>query len=214
MHHSVQGAASVSFLESLRARPGQAVNLPGKKSALRQNSWDAIRVWWAPILTRGKLHVEILGTEFPGETVEGAVLLAKAVRKALNIRFQDTPAPQTLFVDRGPGFWATNSGKIMDDFKAALQENDLKTYYKNDAGRQPGNLQEVMLHETAVSWIRRREALNRMTKPWEETPEQFATRLKGVVQEINDTLNVEGLCRAFKQRVQKLVDREGDRISH
>ena len=48
----------------------------------------------------------------------------------------------------------------------------------------------------------------------EETPEQLATRLKGVVQEINDTLNVEGLCRAFKQRVQKLVVRDGDRISH
>ena len=66
----------------------------------------------------------------------------------------------------------------------------------------------------SVSWIRRREAMNRMTKPWEETPEEFATRLKGVVQEINDTLNVDGLCRAFKQRVQKLVDRDGDRISH
>ena len=55
---------------------------------------------------------------------------------------------------------------------------------------------------------------SRRTKPWEETPEEFATRLKGVVQEINDTLNVDGLCRAFKQRVQKLVDRDGDRISH
>ena len=193
---------------------GDSLNLPGKKSALKQNSWDAIRVWWAPILTRGKLHVEILGTEFPGGTVEGAKLLVAAVRKALNIRFRDTPSPNILFVDRGPGFWATNSGRIMDGFKAALQANNLKTYYKDNAGHQPGNLQEVMLHETAVSWIRRREALNRMTKPWEETPEQFATRLKGVVQEINDDLNVEGLCRAFKQRVQTLVDREGDRISH
>ena len=53
-----------------------------------------------------------------------------------------------------------------------------------------------------------------MTMPWEETPEQFAMRLKEIVQEINDTLNVEGLCRAFKQRVQKLLDRDGDRISH
>ena len=103
-----------------------------------------------------------------------------ALRKALNIRFQNTPAPNTLFVDRAPGFWATNSGKILGQFKAALQASDLKTYYKDDAGMQPGNLQEVMLHETAVSWIRRREALNRMTKPWEETPEQFATRLKVV----------------------------------
>ena len=91
---------------------------------------------------------------------------------------------------------------------------DLKTYYRDDAGQQLGNLQEVLLHETAVSWIRRRETLNRMTKPWEETPEPFATRLKGIVQEISDTLNVEGLCRAFKQRVHKLVNRDGDRISH
>ena len=53
-----------------------------------------------------------------------------------------------------------------------------------------------------------------MPNPWEETPEQFATRLKGIVKEINETLNVEGLCRAFKQRVQKLVDRDGDRISN
>ena len=72
----------------------------------------------------------------------------------------------------------------------------------------------LMLHETAVSWIRRREAMNRLTKPWEETPDQFATRLKSIVQEINETLNVDGLCRAFKQRVEKLVERDGDRITH
>ena len=192
----------------------ESKNLLGKKTALKQNSWDAIRVWWAPILTQGKLHVEILGTDFPGETAEGARILAGAVRKSLNIRFQQTPAPNVLFVDRGPGFWATNSGRITGGFKAALEEHNLKTYYKDDAGKQPGNLQEVLLHETAVSWIRRREAMNRMTKPWEETPEEFTTRLKGVVQEINDTLNVDGLCRAFRQRVQKLVDRDGDRISH
>ena len=66
---------------------GNSINLPGKKSSLKQNSWDAIRVWWAPTLTQGKLHVEILGTEFPGETAAGAVLLAAAVRKALNIRY-------------------------------------------------------------------------------------------------------------------------------
>ena len=53
-----------------------------------------------------------------------------------------------------------------------------------------------------------------MTKHWEETLEQLATRLKDTVQEINDTLNVEGLCRAFKQRVQKRLERDIDRISH
>ena len=141
-------------------------------------------------------------------------MLVGAVRKALNIRFQNATAPNILFVDRGPGFWAPNSGKITPDFKEALHANNLKTYYKDDASHQPGNLQEVMLHETAVSWIRRREATSRMSKPWEETPEQFTTRMKGIVQEINDTLNVDGQCRAFKSRVDKLVERDGDRISH
>ena len=76
-----------------------------------------------PVLTQGKLHVEILGTDFPGETNEGAGFLVAAVRKALNIRFQNTPAPNTLFVDRGPGLWATNSGRITRGFKSVLLEN-------------------------------------------------------------------------------------------
>ena len=159
------------------------------------------------------LSVGILGTEFPREKTEGAKLLVAAVRKALNIRFQNASAPTILFVDRGPGFWAPNMENT-PAFKEALQADNPKTYYKDDASRQPGNLQEVMLHETAVSWIRRREATMRMTKPWEETPHQCSVRMKDIVQEINDTLNVDGLCRAFKERVNKLVERGGDRISH
>jgi hypothetical protein len=33
-----------------------------------------------------------------------------------------------------------------------------------------------------------------------------------IVQDINDTLDVEGLCRAFPKRVQAVVDAQGDRI--
>ena len=117
-------------------------------------------------------------------------------------------------IGRRDSFWATNSGKITAGFKAALQANDLKTYYKDDAGHQPGQLQEVMLHETAVSWIRHREAMCRATKPWEETVEEFTTRMKGIVRQINESLDVDGLCRSFKQRVQKVVERGGDRIRH
>ena len=71
-----------------------------------------------------------------------------------------------------------------------------------------------MLHETVVSWIRHREAICRKTRPWEETVEEFTTRMKGLVRQMNDSLNVDGLCRSFKQRVQKVVERDGDRISH
>ena len=70
------------------------------------------------------------------------------------------------------------------------------------------------LHETAVSWIRWRETLNRTTRPWEETAEHLAGRLKEAVQDINDTLDVEGLCRAFPRRLQKLVETRGERLPH
>ena len=35
---------------------------------------------------------------------------------------------------------------------------------------------------------------------------QFATRLKGIAQDINDTLDVDGLCWALLKRLQELVD--------
>ena len=192
-----------------------SINLPGKPEATKQRGYGAIRVWWAPVLTRGKLHIEILGSDFVGETPEGAAVLVSKVRSALNIRFQgeETP-PKTVFTDRGQGFYAIRGGQITPEYKAALRNHSLKPYYGDNAAVQPGQLQEVLLHETAVAWIRYREKTTRMTKPWEETVEQFISRMKGIVQEINDTLDVEGLCRAFPKRLQKLVDAKGDRIQH
>ena len=82
----------------------------------------------------------------------------------------------------------------------------------DDSSAQPGNLQEVLLHETAVAWVRHREKTVRPVRPWEETPVQFATRLRGIFQDINDNLGVEGLCWSHPKRLQALVDAEGDRI--
>ena len=51
------------------------------------------------MLTRGKLHVELLGDNFPGETQEGAAMLVARVRAALNVRFQG-PAASPMFCSR------------------------------------------------------------------------------------------------------------------
>ena len=88
----------------------------------------------------------------------------------------------------------------------------LLTYYGDNAAVQPGTLQELMLHETAVSWIRYRENKSRVQRPWEETVAEFTSRFKGIAQDINDNLDVDSLCRALPKRVQLLVDAEGDRI--
>ena len=47
---------------------------------------------------------------------------------------------------------------------------------------------------------------------WEETPAAFGARLRLCCADVNDDLDVEGLCKAFPGRIQKLVDREGGRL--
>ena len=74
----------------------------------------------------------------------------------------------------------------------------------DDAARQPGSLQELMLHETAVAWIRRGLTWTLPAKPWEETVEDFSARMRGVVQKINDEYNVDGLCRELPARLEAL----------
>ena len=105
-----------------------------------------------------------------------------------------------------------NGGRITGAFKAAVREHGLKTFYGDNASRQPGNLQDILLHETSVSWIRRREGVTQTRQPWTETVDEFGRRLRGICQHINDKHDVEGLCHELPGRLQKLLDAEGDRI--
>ena len=122
--------------------------------------------------------------------------------------------PETLWTDRGKGFYQPSNGCITGGFKQALREHKFKAIHGDDASAQPGRLQEVMLHETAVSWMRHRLARSVPAKPWEETREQYSSRLEQVVAEINETLDVEGLCRALPKRIEDLVATRGDRLSY
>ena len=49
-------------------------------------------------------------------------------------------------------------------------------------------------------------------KPWEETRQEYASRLKACCDEINCNLDVEALCRAFPRRIQNLVNKQGGRL--
>jgi hypothetical protein len=69
-----------------------------------------------------------------------------------------------------------------------------------------------MLHETAVAWIRHLETQTLPTRPWEETAEAYATRLKSIVAKINREYDVEGLCRELPQRVDKLHTGRGRKL--
>ena len=104
------------------------------------------------------------------------------------------------------------NGTITPQYKAALKEHKLRAYHGDDASSQPGNLQDLMLHEMVVAWVRRREKMKQPLHPEKETPAQYATRLRGICKYINEKYDVAGLCRQLPGRLQTLVDREGDRI--
>ena len=74
-------------------------------------------------------------------------------------------------------------------------------------------LQEVLLHETAVAWVRDRLALSMPKKPWVESREAYGARLRSIARDINANCDVDGLCSAFPSRVAELVARGGDRLS-
>ena len=74
------------------------------------------RVFWMPILARGKLHLEVLGSNFPGDHPSGMSTFVRKLRAAVNARFRNEGTqPSIVFVDRGGGFYSGN-GKITREF--------------------------------------------------------------------------------------------------
>ena len=84
----------------------------------------------------------------------------------------------------------------------------------DNARSQPGSLQDVLLHETAVSWLRKRLERSTPTKCWEETREAYGRRLKRCCEEVNKECDVTGLCRDFPKRMKLVSDKDGDRLPH
>ena len=78
-----------------------------------------------------------------------------------------------------------------------FRASGLRALMGDDASNQAGDSQEVMLHETAVSWLRVRERETVPAKAWLETREQFTTRLKACCEAVNKDLDVEGMNRSF-----------------
>ena len=88
----------------------------------------------------------------------------------------------------------------------------MKAFFGVDASVQPGQLQEIMLHETAVAWMRTRLAKTVPRRAWEETREAYHARLKACAGHINGHFDVEALCRGLPGRVAELAACRGDRL--
>ena len=95
----------------------------------------------------------------------------------------------------------------------ARRENGFGAFHGANASIQPGQSGDLMLHETAVSWIRRRMAQTLPIEPWRESEVGWGKRLKDAVVHINNKHDIEGLCREMPGRMHELVhDTMGDRL--
>ena len=82
-----------------------------------------------------------------------------------------------------------------------------------DASSQAPDMGDILLHETGVSWFRKRMREEKpVVKPWLETYEQWTERARRAVQGINADYDVRGLCKQFPGRLAKCVAKEGDRL--
>ena len=119
---------------------------------------------------------------------------------------------RVLFTDRGAGFFNPGSGAITMEYKTALAAHGLRAFQGDLAAAQPGKLSDLMLHETAVAWIRKNERLALPACPWEESSKQLGARLKRIASEINTEYDVAGLCNALPGRLEQLRQRGGGKL--
>lgn len=123
-----------------------------------------------------------------------------------------TEPPKILFTDRGNGFYESGSGAITCGYRDALRAHSLKALFGDDASVQPGQLQDVLLHETAMAWMRDRLSKTAPKRAWTETAEAYHSRLKKCAAYCNENYDVDGLCKEYPWRLQELLKRDGDRL--
>ena len=136
-----------------------------------------------------------------------------------NVRPEHCEAAHVVHGQRAwrPGFYYTHPGTITGFYDAATRQHNFKPWASLDSTKvaraQPAEIQDDLLHETAVAWVRSRLASTTPTVPWEETPEDFANRLQEAADFANADYDVSGLCRELNWRLEQLVKvTHGDRL--
>ena len=133
-----------------------------------------------------------------GDTAGGAAVLATKLLPALKKRFPNSPLPRVVFTDRGLGFFHPN-GAITAEWQAGLKAAGLRPYQGDNAGSQPGSVGDVLLHETAVAWLRKGLLATTPKSPEKGTAEEYYARLLEVCADVSRRRDGEGLCDPAQQ---------------
>jgi hypothetical protein len=177
--------------------------------------WGDERIWRNISLTQGKVHVEVLPdgwSQWNGQA-DIVAMLPGVLRKMLG---RGATLPDVIFTDRGPGYFRPSSGTIHASCLAALNEHGFTPWAGEHSKWQPPDLADVLLHETAVSWIRKylKQHPVRLVHRMDENKKRVAAVLKDACDHINEHYKVDNLCSDLPDRLKDLVEGEGERLKH
>ena len=136
-------------------------------------------------------------------------MLPKLLTKMLGHK---TPKPKVLYSDRGSGMYVPRTGQATGPYAEAVEQKGFRLYGGVDNRAQPADLADVLLHETAVSHVTKRIRATRPRNPWLETREDFTSRMRRIVANVNQCVDLVGICCEYLTRLEALVDKKGDRL--
>ena len=161
-----QGRSAASKRKHLmnpRSR-NRSQNLAGGDVAEKQASRGDTKVWFFVALAKGKLGVHVFHKlDFPGETQEGAGMCIEVLRKMLDKMLGATARkPKVLFSDRAQGCYHKSYGSVTSIYDGARCKHRFKFWAGMNClegwRKQPADIGDVLLHETAIQWLRARFA--------------------------------------------------------
>ena len=98
-------------------------------------------------------------------------------------------------------------------YSAAMKAAGFKLFGGDDASQQSPDMPDLLLHETAVAWFRRKLSKQRpVCPPWEVTQAQWAVRARQVVAFANENYRADWLCQQFPRRLRACQEKEGERL--
>ena len=194
----------------------RARNLRASPYATKQARFGDKRVWWFIVLTRGKVHFEVMPDTWQQEGEGIAAFVAMLPQILRSMLGDGVNLPRVICSDRGPGFYQSSTGHIVGAYHEAAKQHGFRPYAGSDASTQPPDIPDVLPHETAVAWARvcmKKHSLDK-GKGIDAMEAQFKSCLRDCAAHVNANYAVDELCSSFPERVKEVVVAKGERLRH
>lgn len=188
--------------------------LSPSKQASKQKSSSDERVWWFVVLTRGVVRLKAMDKDWE-QTGYGMARFVDGLGDVLNQMLgADAAKPRWCITDKGPGFYNSLNGEIVEAYHTSLVRNGFRPFAGVDGASQPADLADFFLHETVVAWIRKwfKKHPFKAVENVQTNYNLFLSRLQECERHINENYAVDSLCRDTVMRLEKLRDKKGARM--